>query len=205
MAKPATSINWTYGNPDQAIISVEPGAAKKQEGWKTDERPPKEYMNWLFQNIDEWIKYLDSEVENFSTQSVIYDAYVGANGTHADINSLMADPDIASKKHILVIGTIAVDEIQVISRDGMTFEFKAGAGITKNGPTGAATGLQIQANRTRIINARFLSFNAAGNVALKIDATYKNNLVQGCMFNDNETAIDDQGTNNQLIGNIEEV
>lgn len=205
MSKPAKTIDWTAGNPDQATISVEPGAAKKEAGWAGDERPPAEFMNWLFQNIDEWIKYLDGQVDAFSSQSIIYDAFVGPGGTHSDINALMLDANIANIKNVLVVGTVAIDNPQVITQDGMNFIFKAGAGFTKNGPTGAATGIQINADRTRLINARFIGFNAVGNKAVEILAGKKNNLVQGCMFSDNDTAIDDQGTNNVLNGNIEEV
>ena len=206
MAEPTSSIDWTEGNVDQATISVEPSAAKKKQGWLQDERPPRETMNWLFQNVDEWTKYFKGEIDLFSGQSVIYDAFVGAGGTHVDINELMADPDIATKKNILVISVISVDLTQVINQDGMNFYFKAGAGITKNGATGADIGLQIDANRVRINEGRFIGFNDVGvDKGIEILATRKNNIINGCFFNDCDTQIDDLGLNNILIANIEEV
>jgi len=206
MVKPVSFIDWTDGNPDQATISVEPSAAKKEAGWLQDERPPRQTMNWVFQNVDEWIKYLDSQVDAFANQGIIYDAFVGAGGTHADINALMADGDIANIKNVLVVSALAVDTTQEIDQDGMNFYFKAGAGITKNGPTGADIGLQINADRVRIKDARFIGFNDVGvDEALKILATKKNNLIHGCMFSDCDTQINDLGTNNVLNANIEEV
>ena len=205
MAEPTSSIDWTEGNVDQATISVEPSAAKKKQGWLPDERPPRETMNWLFQNMDEWTKYFKGEIASFSAQSVIYDAFVGAGGTHADINALMLDPDIATIKNILVISAIPVDLTQVINQDGMNFYFKAGAGITKNGPTGADIGLQIDANRVRINEGRFIGFNDVGvDKGIEILATKKNNIISSCMFSDCDTQIEDLGENNILANNLEE-
>ena len=206
MAKPTSAIDWTEGNPDQATISVEPSAAKKEAGWLPDERPSRETMNWIFQNLDEWTKYFDAEIASFASQSIIYDAFVGAGGTHADINALMADGDIANIKSVLVVSQIAIDNIQIITQDGMNFDFKANAGFTKNGATGADIGLQINADRVRINNGRFVGFNDVGvDKGIQILATKKNNIIHGCLFNDCDVQIDDLGVNNALNANIEEV
>lgn len=200
MAKPTSKIAWTKGNPDQATISVEPSAAKKEQGWLPDERPSREFMNWLFQNLDEWTEYFDGAIDSFASQSIIYDAFVGAGGTHTDINDLMADGDIANIKNILVVSMLAVDNTQVINQPGMNFTFKPNAGIIKNGPTGATLGLQIDSDRVRILNGRFLSFNVAADKALQVNGN--NCVVMGNMFNDNDTSLEDLGTNNSLIANI---
>lgn len=204
MAKPTSKPEWTVGNPDFATITVEPSAAKKEAGWLPDERPPREFMNWLFNNMGEWIDYFEAEIDSFSGQSVIYDAFVGAGGTHADINALMADAGIANIKNVLIISTLAVDNTQVINQAGMNFTFKANAGITKNGPTGADIGLQIDADRVRILNGRFIGFNDVGvDKAMQVNGN--NCLIFGNMFNDNDTAIENTGNNNELTSNIEEV
>lgn len=203
MAKPTSKPNWTVGNPDFATVTVEPSAAKKEAGWLPDERPSREFMNWLFNNLGEWVDYFETEIDGFSGQSIIYDAFVGAGGTHADINALMSDPAIATLKNILIVSTLAVDATQVINQDGMNFTFKANAGILKNGPTGANLGLQIDGSRVRIINGRFLSFSDGGDKAMQINGN--NCLVMGNMFNSNDTAIENLGNNNELTANIEEV
>lgn len=204
MAKPASKPIWTVGNPDFGTITVEPSAAKKEAGWLPDERPPREFMNWLFYNIGEWIDYFEGVTDTFSAQGIIYDAFVGAGGTHADINALMADPNIATLKNILIVSTIALDNIQVVTQDGMNFDFKAQAGFTKNGATGADIGLRINANRVRINNCRFVGFNDVG-VDKGIEILGNNNLIHGCMFQDCDTTIDDQGNGNVYTTNIEEV
>lgn len=204
MAKPTSKPEWTVGNPDFATVTQEPSAAKKEAGWLPDERPPREFMNWLFNNMGDWIDYFEEQIDGFSGQSVIYDAFVGAGGTHADINALMADADIATIKNVLIISTLAIDNTQVINQAGMNFTFKANAGITKNGPTGADIGLQIDADRVRILNGRFIGFNDVGvDKAMQINAN--NCLIFGNMFNDNDTAIENLGNNNELTSNIEEV
>lgn len=204
MAEPTEFLDWTVGNPDFGTITVEPSAGKKQAGWFPDERPPRETWNWTIWITDQWIKYFKTQVDLFANQSIIYDAFVGAGGTHVDINALMADPGIANLKNILVVEAIAVDDPQVIDQDGMTFDFKADAGFTKNGPTGSILGLQITGDRVRINNGRFVGFNLGGEIAIEI--TGSNNLIQGCMFNDNTVEIDNSaGTNTVLNANIVEV
>lgn len=204
MAKPSSKPEWTVGNVDFGTITVEPTATKKEAGWLPDERPPREYMNWLFFNINEWIDYLEGVTDVFATQGNIYDAFIGGGGTHADVNAWQADPDIANLKNALVISTIAIDVPQVIDNDGCNLDFKANAGFTKNGPTGSDFGIQVDANRIRINNGRFIGFNDVG-VDKAIILNGNNCLVHGCMFNDCDTVIEDNGNGNVIGTNIEEV
>lgn len=60
MAKPSSKLDWTVGNPDIATTTVEPDPSKKQTGWAVDERPGRQYFNWLFWIIDQWIKYFNT-------------------------------------------------------------------------------------------------------------------------------------------------
>jgi hypothetical protein len=199
-SKPSSKPDWTVGNPDFSTVTVEPTTAKKQEGWIPDERPPRETMNWLFFNIDEWIDYFEEQLDLVVAQGKIYDAFVGGGGTHADINELMADTNIANIKNVLIVSTLAITTPQVINQDGMDFKFKGGAGILDNGTN---IGLQIDSNRVRIINGRFQNFSEPGNKAIQINGN--NNHVVFGSFSNNDLAIDDQGTNNVLIGNLEEI
>ena len=62
--KPTSKPQWTVGNPDIATVSIEPGGPKKVTGWLAGEKPPFQWMNWLFYNISLWISYLEHpEVE----------------------------------------------------------------------------------------------------------------------------------------------
>lgn len=60
LPKPTSKPDWTEGNPSFATITQEPSAGKKLTGWNIDERPAREYMNWLFYILDQWVKYLES-------------------------------------------------------------------------------------------------------------------------------------------------
>lgn len=206
MTKPSSKPDWTVGNPDFGIVTIEPTAQKKEDGWFPDERPPREFMNWLFFNITEWITYFEGVTDLFSTQGIIYEAFIGAGGTHVDINDWQSDPDIANKKNALVVSNLAVDAIQIIIVNGSKLDFKAETAITKNGPTGADIGLQIDADRIRVNNGRFIGFNDVGvDKGIEILATRKNSIIHGCLFNDCDTEINDLGLNNELSANLTEV
>ena len=206
MAKPVNKPEWTVGNPDFGTVTQEPSAAKKEAGWLVDERPPREYMNWLFFNVGEWIDYFETVTDTFASQGIIYDAFIGAGGTHVDVNAWQADGDIANLKNAIVVSNLAVDVIQVITQDGSKLDFKADVSITKNGPTGADIGLRINADRVKINQGRFIGFNeSAVDKGIEILATKKNNIIHGCLFNDCDEPIDDLGDNNELSANIEEV
>jgi len=201
MAKPASKPDWTVGNPNFGLVTIEPSVQKKIDGWFADERPPHEFFNWLFFNIDEWIDYFDLQVDALLLQLGNFDAVVGFGGTHADINDLMADPNIANLKNILVTQSIASPAIQVIDQDFMNFYFKPQASVIKNG---SVKGILVDANNTRLIYPRFQGYNAGGDFALEIAAGKKNNLTTGPMFLDNDTNYNDLGDNNTISDPIDE-
>lgn len=57
--KPSAKSNWTVGNASFATVTQEPSASKKQTGWNIDERPAREWMNWLFYITDQWVDYFE--------------------------------------------------------------------------------------------------------------------------------------------------
>lgn len=57
MPKPSPQFTWTDGSPTKV---VEPSGPKKILGWQALERPPFEYMNWLFYHISNWLLYFES-------------------------------------------------------------------------------------------------------------------------------------------------
>ena len=85
MAKPTSKPDWTVGNPSFGTVTVEPSAGKKQNGWDVGERPPRQFMNWLFFNIDEWIDYLETTTDALISLQGIYDAVVGVGGDFATL------------------------------------------------------------------------------------------------------------------------
>jgi hypothetical protein len=58
--KPTLQPKWTFTNPSQSTVSVEPDASKKITGWVPGEKPPAQQMNWLFQNLSDWVAHLNN-------------------------------------------------------------------------------------------------------------------------------------------------
>ena len=57
--------NGTGGAPNV----VEPSESKKDSGWNEGERPPRETFNWLHRITNDWIVYLDEQVEGAAVQA----------------------------------------------------------------------------------------------------------------------------------------
>lgn len=54
--KPTVYLDWTDGSPTKV---TQPGPSQQASGWVAGERPPFQYMNWLFYITDQWIQWLD--------------------------------------------------------------------------------------------------------------------------------------------------
>lgn len=200
MAKPASKPDWTSANPS---VRTEPTGGKKNTGWDINERPAREFMNWLFFNIDEWIDYFEGVTDSLLGLDATFDAVVGVNGTHATINDLMADGDIALFKRILVTTPQTLTATQVIDQDDMEFVFKPQAVHSKG--VGSNVGIQITSERVTLRGGRFTDWITGGNIAIQLTNTTKNCMVLEGRFNNNDTDIDDQGSGNILANNLVEV
>lgn len=77
MAKP-TKPRWADGDPS---FSVEPSEGKKDTGWLSGEKPPFQFMNFLFLKVKEWIDWFENKaeiVDNFvfrSDNPVYFDGF----------------------------------------------------------------------------------------------------------------------------------
>lgn len=201
MSKPTESLEWVKGgNQDQLL---KPDAGLENTGYSPSEQPDARHFNWVFKNLYSWISYLDSIVTNLGEAQTLYDAYVGGGGTHADFNALMADSNIANIKRVFVRRPIALDATQVINTDDIEIVFAAGASITK--VTGTTKAFQLTGNKIRFKGARFDTWASPGDVCIEQTATSKNNLVSECLFYNCVKAIQDDGTNNTQLANVEEV
>ncbi len=202
MAKPASHLEWTDGAASKV---VEPSAAKKLLGWVALERPPFEFMNWLFFTTDEWLKYFEVTTDGLISLQSTYDVVIGVSGTHATINAAIADGSLGDNQRVLVFDPFTVTTTQTISKDGWVFDFKPAAIYAQ----GAATtpGLLITAERVKIFEGRFTDFDGGGpDVAVEFSAASKNCIIDNCSFFNDDTDIDDLGTNNTLgANNVNEV
>lgn len=199
MSKPTTHLDWTNG---EASKVQEPVAGKKELGWSPLERPPAEFMNWLFYTQDLWNKYFESITDVVLASGSVFDAVVGVGGTHESLTALMADSQIATLKNILVVSPFALDETIVIDQDGMRFTFKPQATISK---ATADLAFRITGDRIVLDGLRVVNFNGANNEAIRIDNDSKNNMIVNSYFLNNTETIVDNGQNNNFVNNIEEV
>lgn len=199
MPKPSAKRNWTVGNPNFATITVEPSAAKKEAGWLVDEKPPREYENWLNWIVDQWIDYFEDTTDTLLAGADQYDAVVGSvpGATHSDLAAALADGSLGSDVRVLVRSPETVNSVIDLAKDGWEIHFHPSAWFTAGT---AATCFSISGNRIRMYGARVLNFTTG----LEILAGRKNNIIRDFMFNSCTTNIDDQGSNNVLSGNITE-
>lgn len=62
MPKPSEKFTWaTLALPGVEII--EPPDNKKNIGWLSQEKPPYQFFNWLFNVLGQWLDYIDSELD----------------------------------------------------------------------------------------------------------------------------------------------
>ena len=200
MPKPSSKPDWTLTNPTRR---QEPTAPKKETGWDIDERPPSETMNWVLFNLTEWTIYFEEITDALNGIQTAYDAVVGVLGTHATINDLMADANIAQIKRVLVSSPQTLTGApQVIDQDDMWFEFKPQAVYSKG--AGSTLGIQITSDRVTIMGGRFTNWSTGGDKAIELTAAASACLIMAARFASNDTSIDDLGSNNVLQANIEE-
>ena len=83
MTRPSTLPRWATGDPSYVI---EPEESKKDTGWLSQEKPPYQYMNWLFETIYDWLTYFDEEADitNNHRLMVYYGTPQGVNGLWDD-------------------------------------------------------------------------------------------------------------------------
>jgi len=197
MSKPSDHIDWTDGD---ALKIQEPPTGKKELGWTNSEKPPFEWMNWLFYVIDQWLKYFETISDQVLATGSIYDAVVGVGGTHGSLAALMADTNIANYKNVLVIDPITLSAPVTLNQNDMTFEFTPKATIAK----GTATqGLIINAQRVRIKNAHFINFGDTNDEAIAIEPTAQYVMVRDCYFTNCDITIKDESATSSISGNVE--
>jgi len=197
MAKPSELPVWAT---DGAALVENPGTAKKEQGWAV-EKPNVKFMNYILNLIYQWIVHFDTEVDAVAAQQLNYDAIVGVGGTHGTINDAVAAVSAGAK--ILVKDPFALTVTQVIDKDDILVEFAPTAVIST--VTSLALGLQVDAERVRVIGGRFIGFNTGTDKAIQLTANCKNCLVTQAYFLNNDTDIDDLGTNSVLTANVNEV
>lgn len=199
LPKPSSHIDWTDGAVSKV---VEPSAAKKLLGWVALERPPFEYMNFLFFRLDEWAKYLESITdETANARVVLVDA--GGNGQFTTLQAAHDSASVVAGSKILILSDLSLDSTTTISKNDIEIEMRPGTRILKGGGAAATnfTGIQVQATADRCRLKGFglgragNFFNGTGDKALEIVAGAADVFIDNpASPTGNTTDIDDQGT-----------
>lgn len=110
LPKPTDHIDWTDGNP---LKITEPTSGKKLLGWALAERPPFQFMNWLFWQLDNWDKYLESITDDHETRIDAIEAALPGLGTAAGISASNAGHTIATGTNVQA----QLDELDQFGQD----------------------------------------------------------------------------------------
>ena len=198
LPRPSSFPEWTVGNPNFGTVTTEPTSQEKENGWSPNQRPPREIMNWLFFNLDEWAKYLDSVATEVLAQNTEYVAVIGTGGTHASFADLIADSNITSGKVLVNTNQTITAPIVIDGRNDLVFEILPGVVIQSDGSV--IRGFDIlNSNRIQFLGGRFIGFNNAGDRVIRIQATSKNTALFRSYFFDNDgDVIEDLGQNTTL-------
>lgn len=74
MAKPSKFPKWATTQVEDPVSKQnnfsEPPDSKKQTGWDRLEYPPRQWLNWLFRVINQWIEWLDGNRGQLDTFNV---------------------------------------------------------------------------------------------------------------------------------------
>ncbi|MEE8298413.1 MAG: hypothetical protein V3R67_03440 [Thermodesulfobacteriota bacterium] len=201
LPKPSSHTDWTDGAASKV---VEPSAAKKLLGWVALERPPFEFMNFLFFRGDEWDKYHESVTDELLAGNVAFDAIVGSGpGTFATINAAVAAVSAGGK--IFVKENQALSVTQIINKNDIELTFAPGVVLSQAG--GLALGLQIAAERVRVIRPRFTDWiTLVTDQPVEFTAASKNSVLDTAFFFNIAiaTPVLDNGTNSITLNAIEE-
>ena len=113
-AKP-TKPRWADGN---ASYATEPSSGKKDTGWLSGEKPPFQYMNWLFLKNNEWITFFENQTAALSFVSIESNDPATWNGSSLTFSSDMVfrfrEEAGALRINKIAAGSISLTDGQVV-------------------------------------------------------------------------------------------
>lgn len=167
MTKPASHLDWAVSNPDPATNVIEPSAAKKQAAWAANERPPYEFVNWMFFRQDEWNKYFENKTDVIAARA---DVVIGSSGraTHATLQDAVDDVLLGSNLWVLIEDNYTVNTTIQLSKAGWRIDFMPGVVYSKGSAT---TGIQMAAEGIDLRWGKFTGWTAGGDKAIEQNAS----------------------------------
>jgi len=116
---------------------VEPNAGKKNVGWVYNEKPPRQYFNWLSRMTSTWLHYADEQITaiwnaitNVATSEIANDSSVTGTTAKDALNTLLTD---VNALQIPTAETLQIKETHYLSSSvtGVSHTFSYPSGMTK--------------------------------------------------------------------------
>jgi hypothetical protein len=190
VAKPGQRFEWAPADPTQI---VDPGAAKKAEGWNPSEPPPAQYFNWAWDLIAQWLLWSEQSVDVIQAipQAIVGDA-TRTMRTHANTVAGLqqAITDAGPYGLIQILDGIQFDGVVQLTQAGQRIEIHPRAIMSKNG---AASALRVSSDDVRIVGGKWTGFNAGGDKAIYLDNPIVRFMITQAFFVGNDTHVDDGG------------
>lgn len=200
MPKPITKPSWLTGYA--GANAVQPSGGKKAAGWIADERPPVEFMNWMFQSFSDWVDYVDEISGQLVAINQQFKAIVGTTGgssiaTHNTLAAALADAAVPAGSRILILESKVHAAVAQITKNNIEIVFGAGVTLSKGAGTSC---IQVSANNVRILGGRISGYSGGGDSAILVDVGSKNTILREIVFANCTTEINDLATNTSQLG-----
>jgi len=190
MAKPSSHLEWTVGNPDFATVTQEPTGPKKQTGWLPSEKPPREFMNWLFWRQDEWNKYFEFATDVLGLAG---DLFVGS-GTGQYATLQLAHNAAVPGTRIIVCENATINSTITLSTGQLEVIFKPGVVYTAGS---AVSAVDISGSEITVRNGRWSGFTSR---TFSVISGAANTKLRDIVFTNPSTFLLDAGTNTTVEG-----
>ena len=135
--RPVDFLRWTTNSPLNRIYVP---VTQRENGWNINQRPPFEFMNQLFFEIDEWLKYLDTVAETVAATPQVIVHSDPQRGQFTSIQDAHDDPEVIAGTTILVASDLEITATQQISKQDIGITFTPGSKLIK--ATGAPDGIR---------------------------------------------------------------
>lgn len=175
-------LGWIPNNTTG--IATPPGG-KLAAGWLAAEKPPYQYMNWLFNLTSQWINRLGPQAYTVVVGS-------GANCTHATLAAAVADSGVGSNIKVVLTESATVASTIHLTKAGWKIEALPGVTYTKSGS--AVSCFSCEADGVEIMRVRFAAWSTSGDKAITGTAAWTYGRVSFCNFNACDTDVDDSAT-----------
>ena len=173
MAIPSVVFTWTIADPADKSRP----AALEASGWTSIvNKPSRQHMNWMFENISQWITYFNDEAIPDAAVAYLPDFLVEHNsdGTHDSITavSVTVDNGITVGGSAEIGGSVTVDGIlSVAGYTSVDNTFSAVGNIIISADSDASS-LTMEGDRATISGQFFKHFLMRSEFGIDLDAAY---------------------------------